>query len=154
MPESSVVHETFTIERSYKQAPKRVYRAFEDPEIKRRWFYEGEGWVIEAVSVDFRVGGVERSRFRFQGGPEVRNDTVYQDIVPGQRIIIAYTMTIDGKRISSSLATMEFVPAGSGTRLVYTEQGAFLDGADSVDRRREGCAGLLEQLAKELDAAA
>jgi uncharacterized protein YndB with AHSA1/START domain len=76
---------------------------------------------VEEYGSDFRVGGRELSRFRYQGGPEIVNETVYQDIVPERRIIIAYWMTIGGQRISVSQATMEFEPAGAGIRLVFTE---------------------------------
>jgi uncharacterized protein YndB with AHSA1/START domain len=146
-----VVHATFTIERTYDDAPPaRVFRAFSDPAIKRRWFVEGEGWEVEEYLSDFRVGGREFSRFRFQGGPEIVNETSYQDIVPERRIIIAYWMAIGGQRISVSLATMEFEPVGGGTRLVFTEQGAYLDGLSTVEDREEGTRGLLECLDREL----
>ena len=105
MTERSVTHATFTVERTYDASPARVFNAFADPAIKRRWFAEGEGWQVEEFKVDFRVGGSERSRFRLRGGDLIRNDTVYQDIVPDQRIIIAYAMTIGENRISASLAT-------------------------------------------------
>ena len=150
MTERSVTHATFTVERTYDASPARVFDAFADPAIKRRWFAEGEGWQVEEFKVDFRVGGSERSRFRFRGGDLIRNDTVYQDIVPDQRIIIAYSMTIGENRISASLATMEFKPAGSGTRLVFTEQGAFLDGYDDPAGREHGTGALLDNLGKAL----
>ena len=47
-------------------------------------------------------------------------------------------MHLDEVRISVSLATLELKPAGSGTRMVYTEQGAFLDGYDDAGQREEG----------------
>jgi uncharacterized protein YndB with AHSA1/START domain len=150
MTKRSVTHATFTIERAYDATPARVFQAFADPAAKRRWFAEGEGWTVEQFDVDFRVGGHERGRFRFKGGPLIANDTKYEDIVPDERIIIAYTMTIGDNRISASLATMEFKPAGSGTRLVFTEQGAFLDGHDNVTQREKGTRELLEALALEL----
>lgn len=146
----SVAHATFTIERRYDAPPARVFKAFADPVQKRRWFVEGEGWEVEAFETEFRVGGTERGRFRFQGGPLITNDTLYQDIVPGERIIIAYTMTVGGNRISASQATMQFEPAGSGTRLVFTEQDAFLDGYDDVGQREAGMRELLEALDREL----
>lgn len=154
--ERSVAHATFTIERRYAAPPRRVFNAFADPAIKRRWFAEGGpseaggDWQVESFETDFRVGGWERSRFRFRGGPLITNDTVYQDIVPDRRIIIAYNMTIGGNRISASLATMQFEPDGAGTRLVFTEQDAFLDGYDEVGQREEGTRELLESLAREL----
>jgi uncharacterized protein YndB with AHSA1/START domain len=150
MSKRSVTHTPFVIERTYDAAPARVFHAFADPAMKRRWFVEGEGWEVETFDVDFRVGGSEKSSFRFRGGDLIRNDTVYQDIVPDQRIIIAYTMTVGENRISASLATMEFHPAGSGTRLVFTEQGAFLDGYDNVAQREAGTRELLEALGREL----
>ena len=150
MTERSVTHATFVIERVYDAMPARVFKAFEDPAAKRRWFVEGEGWQIDAFDTDFRVGGYERSRFRFKGGVPITNDTIYQDIVANERIIIAYTMTIGGNPISSSLATMEFRKEGKGTRLVFTEQGAFLDGHDNVPQREAGTRELLEALDKEL----
>jgi uncharacterized protein YndB with AHSA1/START domain len=153
MTERTVTHATFTIERLYDASPARVFQAHADIAAKRRWFAEGEGWEIDSFESDFTVGGFERSRFRFQGGPPITNDTVFQDIVPNERIIFAYWMTVDGVPISASLATTELKAEGSGTRLRFTEQGAYLDGHDQVKDREEGTRQLLEALAKELAAA-
>lgn len=152
MTERTVVHSTFSIERVYKNAsPQRVFAAFSTPATKRRWFVEGEGWEVLSFDMDFRVGGVERSRFRFKDGPEIRNDTVFQDIVPNERIVIAYTMATGDKNFSASLATMEFLPAEGGTRLIFTEQGAYFEGgADAVKGREEGTRQLLESLAEKM----
>ena len=150
MSERSVTHTTFTLERSYDAAPAKVFKAFADPAIKRRWFVEGEGWEVEEFTGEFKVGGVERSRFRFRGGAPVRNDTSYHDIVPNERIIFAYTMTIGENRISSSLATFQFKPSGTGTQLIFTEQGAFLDGLDSAGPREGGWKELLDALGRAL----
>lgn len=150
MTERSVTHATFTLERTYDSPPAKVFNAFADPAIKQRWFAEGEGWEVEEFTADFKVGGYERSRFRFRGGAPIRNDTIYHDMVPNERIIIAYTMTIGENRISASLATFEFKPEGAGTKLVFTEQGAFLDGLDSVGPREAGWRDLLEALGRAL----
>jgi uncharacterized protein YndB with AHSA1/START domain len=144
MRPQSVTHATFAIERRLDAAPARVFAAFADPAAKRRWFVEGEGWEVDEFAADFRVGGYERSRFRFRGGPAISNDTVYLDIVPGRRIVIGYAMTVGGTRISASLATVQLEPDGAGTRLTYTEQAAFLDGRDQAADREAGCRMLLE----------
>ena len=148
--QSSVVHSTFSIERTYPSTPTRVFAAFANPVTKRHWFAEGEGWEVDEFTVDFRVGGREVARFRFKGGAPMGNDTVYLDIVPDRRIVLAYTMTVGGTRLSVSLATVEIAPAGDGARLVYTEQGAFFDGADKPAGREAGCRMLLERLGEEL----
>ena len=158
MSQRSVVHSTFAIEREYPVAPSRVFAAFTDGATKRRWFSPGKGTEVVEFTLDFRVGGREQSRYRFAGGPpgapppgtEMRNDTTYQDIVPDQRIVFAYTMAIADKRISASLGTVELGPEGKGTRLTYTEQAAFFDGADGPQMREEGWRGLFRNLDDEL----
>jgi uncharacterized protein YndB with AHSA1/START domain len=155
MEERSVTHSTFVIERSYPATPERVFAAFADPAKKRRWYAEGESHEVEEFAMDFRVGGNDRSRYRFKEGAPLKgavltNDASYRDIVPNRRLVIAYTMAIDDRRISASLATIEFLPAEKGTDLVFTEQGAFFEGADGPQMREGGWRKLLEQLAKEL----
>jgi uncharacterized protein YndB with AHSA1/START domain len=150
MAERSVIHTTFTLERTYDAPPAKVFKAFADPAIKRRWFVEGEDWEVEEFTGEFKIGGFERSRFRFRGGEPIRNDTSFHDIVPNERIIFAYSMTIGDKRISSSLATIQLKPSGAGTQLIFTEQGAFLDGLDSAGPREGGWNGLLDALGRSL----
>ena len=146
-------HGTFTIERIYKAPQALVFKAFEDTDAKRRWFAQGddENWQVESFETDFRVGGAERSRFRYAGGPLISNDTVYLDIAANERIIIAYTMADEGNIFSSSMSTIRFEPHGSGTKLTYTEQGAYFGEANQIAGREQGCKGLFESLAKELE---
>jgi hypothetical protein len=54
------------------------------------------------------------------------------------------------KKISISLATMELKPAGAGTLLVVTEQGAFLDGYEDGGSREKGTGFLLDTLGASL----
>ena len=77
-------------------------------------------------------------------------DARYHDIVPDQRIVYAYDMYLDQTRISVSLATVELQPVGNGTRLLFTEQGAFLDGHDQPQYREQGTGDLLDALGAEL----
>jgi uncharacterized protein YndB with AHSA1/START domain len=146
------VHDTFTVERTYAQPAARVFRAFSDPGRKRRWFAEGEGFVIESYSLDFTVGGLERIRFRAPDGAPMTTDTVFHDIVPEVRIVFAYAMTYRGAPLSSSVATIELLPSPGGTRLVMTEHTVHLQG-DASAGRREGTEGLLERLAAHLEEA-
>jgi len=151
MTERSVTHATFIIERVYDAAPARVFQAFSDPAARDRWFVKADGWPVAEYSFDFRVGGRETGRFSQDGTTMIYNDTVYHDIVPDSRMIFAYAMTIGENRISASLATVELKPEGKRTRLVFTEQGAFLDGLDQVVDREQGWRELLGHLARELE---
>jgi uncharacterized protein YndB with AHSA1/START domain len=148
--QESVIHSTFSIERTYPQPPARVFFAHANEAMKRRWLAEGEGWTVDKFTLDFRVGGSEISRFRYLDGPEITYDAIIQDIVPDRRIVFAYRMAVGPNPISVSLTTVELVPAGKGTRLIYTEQGAFFDNLDAPKGREEGCRELLEKLAEQL----
>jgi len=150
MTERSVTHATFVIERTYPASPARVFAAFADPQVKARWFVGPEDWEASDHELDFRVGGQERVSGGPPGGPVHIYEARYQDIVPDQRIIIAYDMHLNETRISVSLATVELKPEGTGTRLIFTEQGAFLDGFDDPSLREHGTGELLDQLGREL----
>ena len=77
---------------------------------------------------------------------------VYQDIVEGQRIVYSYDMTINGHRISVSLATVEIAARDAGTHLTVTEHGAYLDGLDNSAQRRDGTEQLMDALGTSLAA--
>lgn len=147
----SVIHGMFCLERTYDAAPARVFAAFATEEGKQRWFSGGnEAWDPIHRKFDFRVGGKEALEGRWKTGMVSRFDATYFEIKAGERIIYTYEMTIDGVKISTSLATIEFAPEGAGTRLKVTEQGAFLDGYDDAGSREKGTVSLLERLRESL----
>lgn len=75
----------------------------------------------------------------------------YTDIVPDERIVYTYEMTMNDQRISVSVATIEVRPgADGGTDFVLTEQGVYLDGLDNPAQRREGTEELLNALEASL----
>lgn len=150
MADRSIVYGSFTIERTYPVPPSRVFAAWADPGIKFRWF-GAPGEDNTPKEFDFRVGGREYNEGNAGNGTTYTFDVRYQDIVPDARIVYTYDMTMNGARISVSLATIEFKPAENGTRMVVTEYGAFLDGLDSSAQREEGTISLIGQLGKLLD---
>jgi uncharacterized protein YndB with AHSA1/START domain len=148
----TVVHDTFVIERHYAAAPQRVYRAFADPEIKKLWWTDDEIELNAEHVIDFRVGGRETMSGSTPDGTTLFTfDSVYRDIVDDERIVHTYEMTMNGRRISVSVATLEFLSDAGGTKFVITEQGAYLDGLDTSAQREEGTRGLLDSLARYLE---
>jgi uncharacterized protein YndB with AHSA1/START domain len=162
MSQPSVIHDTFTIERSYPATTSRVFAAFASQEAKEAWgdtgdltpgdSAPGDSATAASAEFDFRIGGRERFGFGYDGHA-YRYDALYYDIVPEQRIIYSYEMFADGARISVSVATIEFTKTGDGTALTWTEQGTYLDGFDGAEAselRRGGTAEMLDGLAKYL----
>jgi uncharacterized protein YndB with AHSA1/START domain len=152
MTDRSVNYATFTIERSYPVPPARVFAAFADAEAKAQWADDpDEPVAVDGESeFDFRVGGHERFEFTMPDGPTMGYDALYYDIVPDQRIVYCYEMYADGARISVFVATIEFADAEFGTKLSYTEQGAYLDGLDLPEDRQGGTEWMLDNLVKLL----
>ena len=151
----TLTHDRFTLERVIRACPAHVFAAWCDSTLKRQWFAKADGprRSKDDYSLDFRVGGTEFGRFVVEDGPGKgvhENRTTFLDIVPDERIVFAYTMALDGRTHSASLATVTFADEGSGTRLTFTEQIAVLGPSDGAEGRRGGWTHLLCALESSL----
>jgi uncharacterized protein YndB with AHSA1/START domain len=153
MRERSAVHDSFTIERVYDAAPPTVFRALTDQDAKSRWFAGGNDWEVLERSMDVRPGGRERLKGRWANGTVTLFDATYFDVMPDSRLVYAYDMYMNERKLSVSLATIELLAEGpTQTRLIVTEQGAFLDGHEDAGSREKGTRSLLDRLGASLDA--
>ena len=143
-----IQHDTFTIERTLDASPERVFEALSKPEIKARWFVGPAEWKQNDRRMDFRVGGTEHLSGTHSNGMTSVFDATYYDIVPNERIVYVYEMTVNGRKISTSLATFRIEPMGAKTKLVLTEQGAYFDDHPQAgnESRRKGTEFLIDQL--------
>lgn len=151
MEKTMTVHSTFQLDRSFKATPERVFAAWADPASKRRWNYTSKSHELLHHELDFRVDGGERSAMKLGPGLPVSGMTltlnsVIEDIVPNQRMVWAYRMAMDGRTFSTSLVTVELVKTDAGTDLFLTHQGAYFEGADGPEMRKDGWRDLLERL--------
>ena len=153
--EPAVIHDTFVLERCYPQSPERVFAALADAAKKRHWYVETETHDVTEFTMDFRVGGVERSTYRLKEntpfpGAKLSTEGIFCDIVTNQRVVQSCTMSFGDRRISSALATFELLPNGTGTDLIFTHQAAFFEGSDGPERRKQGWNDLLDRLGASL----
>jgi len=142
--ERFVKHATFVVEQTYAASPARVYQAWSDADSKAKWFSKPEIF-------EFRVGGREYSSGGPPEGPVFTFDACYQEIVPEERIVYSYSLDSDDTRMSVSITTVELIPTDGGTKLVFTEQGAFFDGHDTPEIREHGTNEMLDALGKSLE---
>ncbi len=129
-----------------------MFDAFASVEGKNGWFTApNDRWDIVERTMDFRVGGRELLKGRWRSGLVTEFDATYFDIIPGERIVYVYEMRMDGRKISVSLATFEFKSLASGSKLIMTEQGAFLDGYDDNGSRERGSREIMDKLSAYLE---
>ncbi|SFW82538.1 SRPBCC family protein [Amycolatopsis australiensis] len=141
----TVKHATFTLERTYPVPPSRVFAAWADPAAKRRWFVPGG-----EHELDFRVGGRETVHAAGPDGTPLAVLSIYHDIVPERRIVYSTTLSGADALATVSITTVELAGEGEATRLVLTEQGTFLDGAEEPAWREQGTGDWLDRLGEEL----
>ena len=140
----TITHATFTLQRTYDVTPARVFDAWADPAAKARWFGG------ETHELDFRAGGREVTTGTAPNGNKLEASSTYHDIVPGERIVYSTTLTGGDTLATISTTTIELLPDAGGTRLVLTEQGTFLDGAEQPAWREQGTSAWLDKLGEEL----
>jgi len=148
MTDHPIIHATFTLERHYPAPPARVFAAWADPQAKAAWFAGPDA----EHELDFRIGGREVNRARRADGPDLIFESRYHDIVPDGRLVYTSTLSAGDDLATVSLTTVEFHPEPDGTRLVLTEQGAFLDGHEQPAWREQGTGAWLDALAAHLRA--
>ena len=152
---SPVIHGTFTVPADLTAPPERVFAAYAEPAQRPRWFRMPGRTRYE---LDFRVGGAELSSgvFAPTGEHEERLEyrAMFHDIVPDERVVFSYHLTVDDVRRWASLVTVELAPSDGGTSLRHTEQYVFLaytaDGAHDTAHLRGGTRLQLNALAAAL----
>lgn len=146
MTEHSVKHSTFTLERTYSASPAQVFAAWADRDTKAKWFAAHD----TAYTLDFRVGGAEAAHGRTDDGAEILAESVYRDILTDERIVYTTLLYVRGVLATVSVSTVEFVPDGTGTHLVFTEQDTLLDDQEQPEWRQQGTGDWLDALGREL----
>ncbi|MDM0074076.1 SRPBCC family protein [Variovorax sp. J2P1-59] len=142
-------HTDFVIEREFDATPESVFQAWADPEAKRRWS-DCHAEHTTDYRLDFRPFGHETHRVVYPDGRIQQIEKVFFDIVAGRRIVFAYDIQVDARRLSVSLVTVEFFAHQGGTRMVYSEQLVYLDGHEDRAQRMRGTEESLDRLGLEL----
>lgn len=118
------------VERTLSAPPERVFAAWTDPAILRRWYCPNPDLPLE-VTADVRVGG----RYRVDmGGGRFVAEGEYTELVPGRVVAFTWRWTTSDA-VSAVRVELSPTPEG-GTRLVLVHTG--LADADDARGHREG----------------
>jgi uncharacterized protein YndB with AHSA1/START domain len=147
---TDIRHESFTITRTYEKCVAHVWSAWADRAKKWRWLH-GDQPVPADFAFDFTGGGEERSSFTSPMGKH-ENRTTYFDISDENHIVYSYSMALNGRVHSVSLASVNFRDEGGGTRIDYVEQITLIGESDGAEGRKHGWGALLDNLDSALSA--
>ena len=74
------------LERTIDVPPDRVWAAWTEPELLKRWFTPAP-WQTTDCTIDLRPGGLFRTVMRGPDGREFTNEGCYLEIVPNERLV-------------------------------------------------------------------
>lgn len=151
MKSDAAIIRAFTLKRAYDASQAELFNAFADPELKAAWFSgPPDKWKALERRCDFREGGEERVRGRFEGSYTSDFRAHYHVIRKPSLIVYVYDMYVDDRLLSTSLSSFDFVAAGGKTDMIYAEQAVYYDGEDGSASREEGTRGLFDRIAEAL----
>jgi uncharacterized protein YndB with AHSA1/START domain len=148
---AEVAGETLVMERSFRAPAERVFDAFTEPEVMRRWWHAEREWETAIAEVDLRVGGAVRvvmldpeQGVSYGGGGEYT--------VVDRPTRLAFTWAWDDGEHGGrpNLIEIELVESAGATHVTFTHRG--LADAEAVRSHEGGWNGTFENLARALAA--
>lgn len=151
MTDNKSIIRAFTIRRTFDASQEDVFNAFGDPDIKAQWFSgPSDKWKVLERRFDFREGGEERVRGKFEGSYISDFRARYHVIRKPALIVYVYDMHVDDRLLSTSLSSFDFAASGDKTEMTYVEQAVYYNGDDGSASREEGTLGLFDRVADAL----
>lgn len=136
-----------------QHSPGKVYDAWIDPVLVRRWMARNLEVVsgasqVTGIEIDPRVGG----RYRFSSLRDGENSDswgYYRELDPGRRLVFTWFVDAEEEREDNSTVTLLLEPDGSGTRAVLSHD---MDGrwAEYVPQTAAAWRGMLQAIDETL----
>jgi uncharacterized protein YndB with AHSA1/START domain len=141
----SVAHE-IKITRLVNAPRELAFSAWTDPEKVVKW-WGPNGFTTTTERMDVRPGGVWKYVMHGPDGVDYPNMTVYEEIVPPERLV--YTQTGDpGERAIQFRSTVTFVQEGGQTRITLQSVFKTPDDRDYVVEKYGAVEGGIQHLAR------
>lgn len=125
-----------------------VFKAWTEPERIKQW-WGPRGAVTLSCEMDFRPGGLWRTRSKAPNGNEYGSRSVFREIVEPERLVFTYAWEdAEWNPKHETLVTITFVEQNGKTVLTF-HQGIF-DSVASRDAHEEGWRGFFDLLSNYL----
>jgi uncharacterized protein YndB with AHSA1/START domain len=134
------------LSRRFAATPERVFDAWTDPVVLRRWWAAHPDWDSPAAEVDLRPGGRYRLSMTDTSTGETRTVAGEYTVVD-RPLRLEYTWRWDGMPAQTEVR-VEFAAEGEGTRVDLVQTG-FPD-EDDRDMHADGWRGCLDNLQRRV----
>ena len=139
------------LERLLAAPPERIFAAWTDPALLRRWWAAAQGWTTPEATVDVRVGGAYRLSMQGTDGIVRTVAGEYLEVDPPRRLVYTWQWQAgeghQPPQEGPTVVSVDFVAEGAGTRVVLEQRGHESEAArDSHGRGWRGCLDSLERL--------
>jgi len=133
-----------TVPRSFRSAPERVFSAWIDPAMARRFLFATKAGTIVACEIDARAGGAYRIVDRRDGG-DVEHVGTYREVAAPRRL--AFTLRVPKYAAGSTDVAVDIAAETGGAALVLTHAPV---PAENAERVENGWRMILDALADVL----
>lgn len=147
-PEQHPKEHELVITRVFDAPRTLVFKAWTEPERIKQW-WGPRGFVTLSCELDFRPGGLWRTRSQAPDGQEYVARSIFREIVEPERLVFTYAWEdAEGKPKHETLVTLTFVEQQRKT-LLTIHQGVF-ESVTSRDEHEEGWRSAFELLSEYL----
>lgn len=136
------------VKKFIRSARDKVFQAWIQPDMMRKWFAPGEMTVPHAEA-DAVVGKGYRIQMRAVDGTVNTTSGIYREIVPGKKLV--FTWGWEGPERVETLVTVDFIDKDDGTEVTVTHER--FTNPEQAKMHTEGWIGCLESLVRFLSAA-
>jgi uncharacterized protein YndB with AHSA1/START domain len=119
-------------------APEKLYRAWTEPDLLKRWFCP-RPWGVARATLDVRPGGICHVVMLSPEGEEFPNPGIYLDVIPQRRLVFtdAYVEAWIPSDKPFMTGVIDFEGLGDG-RTRYTARALHWTGADRETHEKMG----------------
>jgi uncharacterized protein YndB with AHSA1/START domain len=138
--------DTFTFTRNFPLSADRMWILLTAPEYREIWGAPDDNQVLETISSDFSIGGVDHHRCGPADQPEFEVKTRWYNIDAPAAATFTETIIAGGMALGVSLVTYALSPATKGCDLVITVAVASFVGPEMMDEFKAGWTGGMAKL--------
>jgi uncharacterized protein YndB with AHSA1/START domain len=140
------------LERLLDASPERIFAAWTDPDLLRRWWAAQPDWTTSEATADVRVGGRYRLSMQDTAGTIRTVVGEYLEVDPPRRLAYTWQWEPHGDPSAApgdvTVVEVDFVAEGSATRVVLEQRG--FDGEPERDKHDHGWRGCLDNLERRV----